>query len=113
MPHFGKVHGLWLQAARELAAQAVDGVKGHIDPLEEMLLIDTKQRRFTLNLSKLSRCILRVYIDNLAELLGHALIVREGDGKGHRSHQAAVEYHLHCSCRDGCRRFFIENINQL
>ena len=70
MPHFGKVHGLWLQATGELAAQAVDGVKGHVDPLEEsglQRLVFVTQlgkcrrilaRRVRVQLARWQRCVI-------------------------------------------------------
>ena len=35
MPHLRQVHGLWLETPRKLAAEAVDSIQSHVDPLEQ------------------------------------------------------------------------------
>ena len=73
MPHLGEVHRLRLETTREFATHTVDRIKCDVDRLENPLLI---KLRFTLDLDKL-RSLLGISIENnLAELLGNALLVR-------------------------------------
>ena len=71
MPHLGEVHRLGLETTREFATQTVDRIKCDVDAFEKSFL-----ELPSANLSKL-RSLLGISIENnLAELLGNALLVR-------------------------------------